>query len=161
DGRLLASGDIRTVQVIDRKAGRRLHSFRGATPVTHLAFSPDSKILASTCDSPDARLRLWDVESGEERPARTGHTHHLLGLSLHPGGRLAATGSWDGTVRLSDVTPSGKQVRIFDFSAVCAAQGVAFTPEGRYLAAGLNNGRIAILRVPASLTENRRTPLAK
>jgi WD40 repeat protein/serine/threonine protein kinase len=161
DGQLLASGDIRTVQLIDRKAGRRLHSFRGATPFTHLAFSPDSKILASTCDSPDARLRLWEVESGKERPARTGHIDNILGLSLHPGGRLAATGSWDGTVRLWDVAPSGKMVRVFDFSTGAAPQGVAFTPEGRYLAVGLNDGRIAILRVPATLTENRRTPPAK
>jgi WD40 repeat protein len=161
DGRLLASGDIHTVQVIDRKAGRRLHTFRGETPFTNLAFSPDGKILASTCDAPDARLRLWDVESGKEKPARTGHTNHILGLSLHPGGTLAATGSWDGTVRLWDITPSGKTVRTFDFSTSGRTHGVAFTPEGRYLAVGLDNGQIAILRVPASPSENRHTPLAK
>ena len=49
-------------------------------------------------------------------------------------------------MRLWDVTPSGQEVRNFDLRAgrvLC----VTFSPEGRYAAAGLENGTIAILRV--------------
>src|SRR5262249_27804678 len=57
DGRLLAAGGGRTVQVIDGKAGRQLRPFRGETLFTNLAFSPDGKTLAATSDTPDARTR--------------------------------------------------------------------------------------------------------
>ena len=43
----------------------------------------------------------------------------------------------------------GQSVRAFDFRPAGAAYCAAFTPEGRYLAAGLENGTIAVLRVPA------------
>jgi WD40 repeat protein len=133
--------------VIDLKAGRRLHTFAGETLSTCLAFSLDSKTLAGTCNAPNARLRLWDVETGQEQPARTGHTNHILGLSLHPAGRLAATASWDTTVRLWDMRPLGKEVRTFDFTFAGGVHGLDFTPEGRYLAVGLHNGTVGILRV--------------
>jgi WD40 repeat protein len=149
DGRLLASGDDRTVQVIDPKAGRRLHTFGGETLFTNLAFSPDGKTLAATGGALNARLRLWDVETGEEQPARTGHTDHILSLSLHPGGRLAATASWDGTVRLWDTRPGRTAGMTIDFTRFGGqAHGVAFSPEGRYLAAAQGNGLVSILRVP-------------
>jgi WD40 repeat protein len=60
-------------------------------------------------------------------------------------------------VRLWGATPESRAVRVFDFRSgraeVTGAEAycVAFSPEGRYLAAGLANGTIAILRVPAVL----------
>ncbi len=147
DGRLLASGDRGTVQVIDRAARRRLHAFPGKSLFTNVAFSFDGALLAATSNAPDARLRLWDVATGREHESLTGHTDHILGLSLHPGGRLAATSSSDGRVILWDVIPPGRQERTIDFQAWDGARCVAFTPEGRYLAVGLQNGTVAITRV--------------
>ena len=86
DGRLMASGDRGSVQVIDRRAGRRLHTFHGATLFTNLSFSPSGATLAATSDAPDARLRLWDVKTGQEQASGTGHTGHIMGLSLDPSG---------------------------------------------------------------------------
>jgi hypothetical protein len=40
-------------------------------------------------------------------------------------------------------------VRTFDFRSTGRIYCAAFTPEGRYLAAGLGDSNIAILRVPA------------
>ncbi len=91
-------------------------------------------------------LRMWDVASGQEQPARAGHTWDIFGLSFHPGGRLVATAGWDSTVRLWDVAPPGKEVRKFDLRAG-RAFCVAFSPEGRHLAVGMENGTVAILRV--------------
>jgi WD40 repeat protein len=149
DGRLMASGGKdNTVQLLDARTGQRLYAFRGRTFFTNVAFSRDSRTLAAVSEAPDATLRLWDLESKEER-ILTGHTDHILGLSFHPGGKLLATASKDGTVRLWDSSPPGKEVRSFDFRSSGPVYCVAFTPEGRYLAAGLGNGTIAVLRVPA------------
>jgi WD40 repeat protein len=148
DGQLLASGGKdATVQVLDAVTGRKRHAFRGGTPFTNLAFSPDGRTLAAVNEGPDAPLRLWDLETKAER-AFTSPTKPIRGLAFHPGGKLVATASLDGTVQLWGATPPGKQVRTLDVHPGGQALCVAFTPEGRYLAAGLDNGTIAILRVP-------------
>jgi WD40 repeat protein len=113
--------------------------------VRPVAFSPDGRLLAAASEAPEAALRLWDLETKEGR-ALTGHSHHILGLSFHPGGKLAATASLDGTARLWDVA-AGMEVRTIDFGLGRRPFCVAFTPEGRHLAVGLANGTVAILRV--------------
>jgi WD40 repeat protein len=178
DGRLLASGGSDgTVQLLDAATGQRRDPFKGRALFTNLAFSPDGRTLAAVTDAPvrltfnpDARalvqvkeaptLHLWDLETKAGRPL-TGHTDHILGLSFHPGGKLVATASWDGTVRLWGATPESQAVRTFDFRSSEKPYCVAFTPEGRYLAVGLENGTIAILRVPALPPDYAPAPAAK
>jgi WD40 repeat protein len=112
----------------------------------HLAFSPNSRTLAAVSGAPNATLHLWDLET-KEAQILTGHTDHILGFSFHPGGKLLATASLDRTVRLWNGSPPGTAVRSFDFSSLGPVYCLAFTPEGRYLAVGLRNGMIVILRV--------------
>jgi WD40 repeat protein len=147
DGRLMAAGDTKTIQVIDRLANRRLHTFRGERTIVNLKFSPDGKTLVATTDGFDPKLRVWDVATGEEQAARSGPGTFRFGLSFHPGGRLVATtAAFDSMVRIWDVTPSGKEVRTFDLRGLAAFR-VDFSPEGRYLAAGLGDGNVAIWRL--------------
>jgi WD40 repeat protein len=161
DGRLLASGGTDgTVQLLDAATGQRRHVFRGSPFFTNLAFSPDGRTLAAVNEAPNPTLRLWDLETKKER-ALTGHTGHILGLSFHPSGKLAATAALDGTVRLWGATPESQAVRTFDFRSAGPAYCAAFTPEGRYLAAGLDNGTIAVLRVPALPPEYVPAPVGK
>jgi WD40 repeat protein len=148
DGRWLASGGFdRTVQLVDRASGRRVHTFRVNTPVTAVAFSADSQTLAATADGPDPPVRLWDVGTRAERTL-TGHTRPVPGLAFAPGGRRVASTSLDGIARLWETTPGIDQSRSFDLHHVGPTAGVAFTPSGRHLAVGLSNGLIAILRTP-------------
>src|SRR5262249_58489473 len=59
-GPLFALGADGTVQLVELASGRRLHTFRGETHFTGLAFSPDSQTLAAVSDAPGP-LRLWDL----------------------------------------------------------------------------------------------------
>lgn len=150
DGRLLASaGDDNTVQVVEAATGRHRQLFRGDTKRTNVAFSPDGKVLAATCDGPGPSFRTWDVENGGELSAPSGHTKHVGGLAFHPLGRLVATGSWDGTARLWDratvwtkVLPLGSEDQVERVS-------VAWSPEGRYLVASRDRRGVCLLRIPA------------
>jgi WD40 repeat protein/serine/threonine protein kinase len=149
DGRLLASGGRDgTVQLADAVTGQRLHSFRGSTFFTNVAFGPDSRILAAVSAAPDTALRIWNLETKTECTL-VGHTEHIFGLAIHPGGKWVATCSLDGTVRLWDATPPGSQRALFPFHGAGDPMCAAFSPEGRYLAIGLSNGMIAIMRIPS------------
>jgi WD40 repeat protein len=155
DGRLVASGgDDGTVGVLDAATGQRAVAFPGNGVITDLAFSPDGRTLAAVTAAPGPTLRLWDLETKAKR-SLTGLSGNILGVSFHQEGKMVCTASVDDplsegcTVRLWDTRPWGKSVRIFDFRWAGGAPCAAFTPEGRYLVAGLGNGRIALLRVGA------------
>jgi WD40 repeat protein len=160
DGRLLASGGAdATVQLLDAVTGQRRDAFRGDTFFTNVAFSPDGRTLAAVSEAPEAALCLWDLKTKKKR-RWTGPTHHLLGLAFHPGGKLVATASLDGTVQLWDVT-ADREGRTFSFGPGELAYCVAFTPEGRYLAVGLQSGLIVILRVLPPPATYKPAPAAK
>jgi WD40 repeat protein len=164
DGRLLASGGKDgKVQLLDAVTGQRIHPFQGGTFFANLAFSPDGRTLASVDEGPIATLHLWDLRDLETKtePGLIGHTDHILGLAFHPGGGRVATASSDYSVRLWDVTPPGKEERLIDFRGIGNPFCLAFTPEGRHLVVGLDNGLIAMLRVPARSPEPPPAPAAK
>ena len=50
-------------------------------------------------------MRLWDVETGSEIRSFTGHTFEVESVSFSPNGQMLASGSWDGTVLLWNLTP--------------------------------------------------------
>ena len=68
-------------------------------------FSPDSKILVATGFVElisNIRMKLWDVETGEEIRTLSGHTELVESLAFSNDGKILASGSFDGTVLLWD-----------------------------------------------------------
>src|SRR5262249_13014351 len=97
DGRWLATGgDDKGVQVVEFPSGQRVHKFRGATGITGVVFSPDSKTLAAICVAPGQSLYLWDLDTKKQR-SFSGHDQNVLGIAFHPAGHRVATASSDGT----------------------------------------------------------------
>jgi WD40 repeat protein len=47
-------------------------------------------------------VRVWDPDSGQDRPTLTGHKAAVVALAVAPDGSWLASADEDGTVRVSD-----------------------------------------------------------
>src|SRR5439155_14817643 len=151
DGKTLGSitGDVRPdkfevqVKLWDVGTGKERVLGKGhPIKAVSMAFSPDSKTLATSYADPKA-VKLWDVATGKEKMELGGAWGSL---AFSPDGETLAVG--DSSVHLWDLTSGKKRgslarnedwldVRPFAYSDV-----LGFSPDGKTLAsAGLHKGK--------------------
>jgi WD40 repeat protein len=104
--------------------------------VNSVAFSPDGRTLAS--GSRDKSLRLWNVQTGEQRILGK-HDAFVSCVAFSPDGRTLVSGGWDNRIRQFDVA-SGDEIseRKFDKHGNYVLS-LAFSPNGRRLVSGSND----------------------
>jgi WD40 repeat protein/serine/threonine protein kinase len=167
DGRRIASASWdRTVRLWNVQTGREaLGPLRGHTnQVMGVAFSPDGRRLASA--SYDRTVRLWDAETGQPlRPPLEGHSGYVYHIAFSPDGkRLASSGVgkaqkgetrfWEAETGRPGLTleqqtgpepndgPDQDPLTLRGHKGI--ARRVAFSPDGRRLASGGQDGVIYI-----------------
>jgi WD40 repeat protein len=143
DGRWVATAGASGASVWDRTHQRPRPPGPGAVATAYgLAFSPDSRVLASSHRSPYGRrpaehwIRLAEPASGRELSVLRGHRNVASDLAFSPRGTaLAAVCGqflWAWDVRSGEPLTQQKAGRLF-------FQALAFTPDGRLLAAARND----------------------
>jgi WD40 repeat protein len=166
DGKTLAAaGRDRIVRLYDVQTGKETSQLKGhRNHVRAVAYSPDGQTLAS--GDVQATIRLWDVATGKEVhqiDMKSGTEH--LSLAFSPDARtLACAGAWNdssflpkGGINIQGVEMTAKQgylVLLWDVATGKEVRrfaglkdnikSVAFSPDGRILAAASRDGRIAL-----------------
>ena len=135
DGRLIAAAGYRSVAILSASTRAKERSLDGlAGNVNAVGFSADGSVLFAASGEPGlfGELTLWDTSDWSRQQTIRGHRDALLAAALSPDGKLAATGSYDQTIRLWETT-TGKERRMLN-GHNGPVFDVAFDPTGRLLA---------------------------
>ena len=166
DRRLIATaGNDGAVRVWDVAGGREVLCLQGHTDrAKSVAFSPDGRRIASAGE--DGTVRLWDIASGAEVLVFRHHLDQVYGVAYSPDGRRIASASEDGTVKLWNAATGetfrtlrglADEVHNREFRQGRSqhrdalgrihsdrAGGVAFSPDGRQVAAAAWDGSVKV-----------------
>lgn len=150
-----AAGDARQVLVWERRSGRPLPTLDGGHQgaIRSIAFSPTAPLLASGGD--DNLVVLWDWQAAVPTARLAGHTGDVTGVAFSPDGALLASiGCVSGA--------SCREIEIWLWDAASrqptarltvprsgGAWSVAFSPDGKTLAAAVGIGPLALFDVPS------------
>ena len=190
NGQFLASGHkFNNIRLWDVERGKLELIFKGHSYplwIQSVAFAPNGETLASlsiSIQSSDhkAEILLWDAATGEYITTLIGHDKainnsiplHSSSIAFSPDGKILASGSLDGTVRLWDPNTAASdsflpQLRraVFGYhkgtirAHTSHVLSVALSPDGRTLASGSSNQTVRLWdlrsrKLKASLKEHR------
>ncbi len=129
DSRTLVTYRNRSTQIWDAETGALRQTLKKSSS-DGVAFSPDSRLLATS--GGDDSAKLWDVQTGKlvrQLAKSEKETHYVM---FSPDGRLLLTAG-DAGVRLWDVA-TGEPIT----SLAAARFPASFSPDGRLFATGGN-----------------------
>ncbi|PPR07493.1 hypothetical protein CVT26_013462, partial [Gymnopilus dilepis] len=105
-----------------------------------IAFSEDGKWVAS--GSTDLAVRIWDVETGQEKRKFEGHTGHIQSICFSPDGQRVISGSDDRTIRVWNLETGEEEKRLEGHSD--SVRSVSSSPDGRTVVSASSDTKIRI-----------------
>lgn len=121
-----------TIRMWDIDTGKLLRTLSGHSQhINAMAFSPESKIIATVSD--DHTVRLWDADTGKLLHILSGHTHPVRSVAFSPDGRVIVSSSSDRALRLWDVK-TGYLLNSLTTERTSTYKSVAYSPDGRTIA---------------------------
>ncbi len=179
DGTLLAtaSSDM-TVILWEVATGEQVHLLEGHQDIVNsVDFNTDGSLLVSasgtssnTQESPDASLRLWNPETGEEVQVIRGHSGAIFEAKFASGENdtwiVSGAGSLDRTMRVWDITleddpstePNEQQIFISNPHEGWV-RSVDFSPDAQFVVSGVwdsvNSGTLRLYNISTGLETRR------
>lgn len=153
DGSALATADSSgLVTLWGIPSGTVLRAFRSHSPgygVTAMAFSPDSRLLATTSYL-EFVVRLWDPRDGKLCRTLSSAPFGVRAMAFSPQGGLLAMAHSDGSVALWGVE-EGRETASVSASSK-SLMSLAFSGDGRMLATGGADGCVRIWDVALAVS---------
>ncbi|KAH7919036.1 WD40 repeat-like protein [Leucogyrophana mollusca] len=155
--RIAAGLDDGSFQVVDIATGESvLGPIKGHTGwVLSIVYSPDERLLITA--SWDKSIRVWDSKTGVQvgKPI-LGHKSEVNCISITTDGQRIASVGWDGTIRVWNLET---RLQVGDsFDARGPVFSVAFSPNGRYLISGENDGTVYLWDTESSSIQGPSSP---
>ena len=127
NGTTIASYGTREIFFFDTASGRvTLHVPFSSQPF-YLAWHPDGVRLA--WGGQDKHVHILDSRSGLELSTFKGHLGTVTSVAFSPDGKMLASDSWDGRLRLWDVLTGAEIINTPE-----GPEGIHFSPDGKHLA---------------------------
>lgn len=169
DGQQLysCSGD-RSIRIWDAKSARELNKFEyplgfGPSRVSSPRLSTDGKLLATATAGGGVVITIQEMPSGRELRRLRGNKDMVSDAAFSPDGRFLISGSYDGSVRLWDLTTNRFNADVREFPAdyqrpKAPDNAFSLSPDGRHFACIYTNGTFSLREIP-SLVEGPRLPV--
>ena len=93
------------------------------------------------------RVCVWSVQTGKLTDVLTGHLGPVSGLAFHPVRGTLASASWDGTVKVWDLSKSDRNSAPETFENGADVVCLAFRPDGNQICSGNIRGLLRIWNV--------------
>jgi WD40 repeat protein len=143
DGRRVFASGGSGVGIWAAETGEEVRHIRILSGAWRMGLSSDDRWLVTA--GTDGKVHMWDVASGRELHAFTGHagvgSWGVLGVAVSPDRRRLLSGGDDHTVRLWDLD-SWAQLQHVEGPA--PVWGVAFSPNGRQAASSDDQGFVRL-----------------